>query len=87
MEMVAKEGYDPTEYIRFYNLRNYDRINVSGSMREAEQKSGVDYDEAREQVRLFGATPTSKVLHGELRFFQRSKERPTTSSLSLENVF
>ena len=23
MEMVAKEGYDPTEYIRFYNLRNY----------------------------------------------------------------
>ncbi|KAK4692964.1 phospholipase D1/2, partial [Lecanoromycetidae sp. Uapishka_2] len=49
MEMIAKEGYDPTEYIRFYNLRNYDRINVSGSMREAEQKSGVDYDEAREQ--------------------------------------
>jgi len=49
MEMVAKEGCDPTEYIRFYNLRNYDRINVSSSMREAEQKSGVDYDEAREQ--------------------------------------
>lgn len=49
MEMVAKEGFDPTEYIRFYNLRNYDRINVSGSMTEAEQKSGVDYDEAREQ--------------------------------------
>ena len=49
MEMVAKEGYDPTEYIRFYNLRNYDRINSSASMREAEQKSGVDYEDARRE--------------------------------------
>ena len=47
MEMIAKEGYDPTEYIRFYNLRNYDRINVSGSMLRAEKKSGVDYEDAR----------------------------------------
>lgn len=49
MESISKKGYDPKEYIAFYNLRNYDRINVSGSMREAEQKSGVDYEEAREQ--------------------------------------
>lgn len=47
MELIAKEGYDPTEYIRFYNLRNYDRINVSGSMQRAEKKSGVDYEDAR----------------------------------------
>ena len=47
MEMIAKEGYDPTDYIRFYNLRNYDRINVSGSMLRAEKKSGVDYEDAR----------------------------------------
>ena len=49
MEMIAKEGYDPTEYIRFYNLRNYDRINVSGSMQRAEKKSGVDYEDARSE--------------------------------------
>ena len=47
MEMIAKEGYDPTEYIRFYNLRNYDRINVSRSMQVAEKNSGVDYEDAR----------------------------------------
>lgn len=47
MEMIAKEGYDPTEYIRFYNLRNYDRLNVSGSMQSAEKKSGVNYEDAR----------------------------------------
>ena len=47
MEMIAKEGFDPTEYIRFYNLRNYDRLNVGGSMQNAEKKSGVNYEDAR----------------------------------------
>lgn len=47
MEMIANEGFDPTEYIRFYNLRNYDRINVGGSMQNAEKKSGVSYEDAR----------------------------------------
>ena len=49
MELIAKEGYDPTEYIRFYNLRNYDRLNVSGSMKDAEKKSGVSYEDARSE--------------------------------------
>ena len=49
METIAAEGFDPTEYIRFYNLRNYDRLNVSASMREAEQASGVDYEHARRE--------------------------------------
>ena len=49
MEAIAKAGYEPTDYIRFYNLRNYDRINASASMREAEQRSGVDYENARRQ--------------------------------------
>ncbi|KAI9816908.1 MAG: hypothetical protein M1827_001553 [Pycnora praestabilis] len=49
MESVAKQGYDPTEYIRFYNLRNYDRINASAALREAQEKSGITYDDARRQ--------------------------------------
>jgi phospholipase D1/2 len=49
MEMIAKEGINPTEYIRFYNLRNYDRINAGGIMREAEGRSGVNYEDARRQ--------------------------------------
>ena len=49
MESVLNAGFEPTEYIRFYNLRNYDRINVSGTLREAEQRSGVDYEDARKQ--------------------------------------
>ncbi|OOF93656.1 hypothetical protein ASPCADRAFT_517182 [Aspergillus carbonarius ITEM 5010] len=49
MELIAKEGFNPMDYIRFYNLRNYDRINVSGPLMEAEQRSGVNYEDARKQ--------------------------------------
>lgn len=47
METIAKEGFDPLQFIRFYNLRCYDRINTSGAMQQAEKDSGVNYDEAR----------------------------------------
>ncbi|CAI6332368.1 unnamed protein product [Periconia digitata] len=47
-EEIAKAGFNPLDYIRFYNLRNYDRINASGAMRSAEEASGVSYEKARE---------------------------------------
>ncbi|CAN8102587.1 unnamed protein product [Discula destructiva] len=40
---------DPSQYISFYNLRNYDRLNVSSTMRNAEEESGVRYDDARRE--------------------------------------
>lgn len=49
MESIAREGYNPMDYIRFYNLRSYDRINASAAMRQAEQRSGVSYQDARQQ--------------------------------------
>ena len=49
MEQIGNAGFDPTEYIRFYNLRNYDRINASAAMSEAQRLSGVDYEDARRQ--------------------------------------
>lgn len=48
-ETIAREGINPMDYIRFYNLRNYDRINVSATMSSAEQQSGVTYEEARKE--------------------------------------
>ncbi|KAJ4376274.1 hypothetical protein N0V83_001557 [Neocucurbitaria cava] len=47
-EEIARAGINPMDYIRFYNLRSYDRINASGVMREAEQRSGVSYTQAQE---------------------------------------
>ncbi|KAL5335418.1 hypothetical protein BJX70DRAFT_401625 [Aspergillus crustosus] len=43
MELIAKEGYNPMEYIRFYNLRNYDRIKYTAP-RAAPQGSGFGPD-------------------------------------------
>lgn len=48
-EEIARAGFNPMDFIRFFNLRNYDRINVSGAMRAAEEKSGVSYEDARRE--------------------------------------
>lgn len=50
IERLKQAGIeDPTDYISFYNLRNFDRINTSTTMKEAEQKAGVGYEEARKE--------------------------------------
>ena len=49
MEEVAKANINPMDYIRFYNLRNYDRINVTPAQQQAEQSTGIGYDDARKQ--------------------------------------
>ncbi len=49
MELIGQAGYNPMDYIRFYNLRNYDRLNVGGIMRRVESQSGVNYEDARKQ--------------------------------------
>jgi len=45
MEQIESAGVNPKEYIRFYNLRNYDRINFAGA-ELGKEKSGVDYESA-----------------------------------------
>ncbi|KAJ5295633.1 hypothetical protein N7508_010454 [Penicillium antarcticum] len=57
MELIAQEGFNPMEYIRFYNLRNYDRINNGGMMAAAEQQSGVNYEHAQRQYDVKTAGP------------------------------
>lgn len=46
MEQITKAGVNPKEYIRFYNLRSYDRINASRTMDQTQEASGVSYDAA-----------------------------------------
>ncbi|KAI4137927.1 MAG: hypothetical protein L6R39_007041 [Caloplaca ligustica] len=77
MEMIADAGFDPTEYIRFYNLRNYDRINNSGSMRAAEQQSGVSFQTAQQQYNDAVELPadyTSRGDDGQDRDFTMSRQ-------------
>ncbi|EMD36120.1 hypothetical protein CERSUDRAFT_116030 [Gelatoporia subvermispora B] len=47
-EEVRKQGYEPLDYIRFYHLRAYDRINAPfpSFISKIEEKSGVKFHEA-----------------------------------------
>lgn len=50
MEECQKAGVpDAKEYIRFYNLRNYDRINAGDAMESVQQDSGVSYEAGRRE--------------------------------------
>jgi phospholipase D1/2 len=50
IQKLQKHGIqDVKKYIGFYNLRNYDRINVSSTMGVVEQQSGVNYENARKE--------------------------------------
>ncbi|CAD0046965.1 unnamed protein product [Aureobasidium pullulans] len=64
MESIAREGIDPMQYIRFYNLRNYDRINSGGAMRDAEEQSGVSYDDARQDYDQRYGSPNNEYAQG-----------------------
>ncbi|KAL8999842.1 MAG: hypothetical protein Q9169_001383 [Polycauliona sp. 2 TL-2023] len=65
MEMIANAGFDPTQYIRFYNLRNYDRINCSATMRDAEKGSGVGFATAQQQFNDAVELPTDFPSRGD----------------------
>ncbi|KAI0900153.1 phospholipase D/nuclease [Annulohypoxylon nitens] len=50
IECLQQQGIeDWRRYIGFYNLRNYDRINASATLRRAERESGVEYEDARRE--------------------------------------
>ncbi|KIN99261.1 hypothetical protein M404DRAFT_155707 [Pisolithus tinctorius Marx 270] len=48
-EEIRKAGYEPTDYIRFYHLRSYDRINapLDTLIAQMEHNSGVTFHEAQ----------------------------------------
>ncbi|KAI5865152.1 phospholipase D/nuclease [Durotheca rogersii] len=53
--------HDWRRYIGFYNLRNYDRINISSTLRRAERESGVSYENARREYdESIGGYPYSR---------------------------
>ena len=64
MESIAKEGFEPSDYIRFYNLRNYDRINVGSDMQRAELESGVSYGAAQQAYDTAVELPSSNYQRG-----------------------
>ncbi|KAF8063199.1 hypothetical protein FPV67DRAFT_1672236 [Lyophyllum atratum] len=48
-EEIRKAGYEPMDYIRFYHLRSYDRINapLASFINKMEENSGVTFHQAQ----------------------------------------
>ncbi|WWC65686.1 uncharacterized protein I303_108307 [Kwoniella dejecticola CBS 10117] len=47
-EMIKEAGFEPMQYITFWNLRSYDRINNPKTrIKRMEEKSGVSFHEAQ----------------------------------------
>lgn len=50
IEKIHEAGVpNASQYIRFYNLRNYDRINAGQTLEKMQETSGVTYEEARKE--------------------------------------
>lgn len=47
-EKIRAAGYEPLDYIRFFHLRSYDRLNSpAGYIKQIEENSGVKFHEAQ----------------------------------------
>lgn len=46
-EQIRKEGVEPEEHIFFFNLRSYDRLNVTPAIIKQEEESGVKYQDVQ----------------------------------------
>ena len=44
---IKAQGIDPTKHIFFFNLRSYDRLNVTPKIKKMEEESGVKYQEVQ----------------------------------------
>jgi phospholipase D1/2 len=87
MELIAQAGFNPMDYIRFYNLRNYDRLNVNNSVLQAERQGGVNYGDARKQNddtlgagTYGGRTATSAYIPGQQ--YQQQQYQPVTQPVA-----
>ncbi|KAL3427213.1 phospholipase [Phlyctema vagabunda] len=46
-EQIRAQGVDPTKYIYFFNLRSYDRLNVTPKIKRQEEAAGVSYQDVQ----------------------------------------
>jgi phospholipase D1/2 len=46
-EQVRAQGVNPEQHIFFFNLRSYDRLNVTAKIKKQEEESGVKYQDVQ----------------------------------------
>ncbi|GAA5871838.1 hypothetical protein JCM3774_000315 [Rhodotorula dairenensis] len=64
-ELIEKAGFNPHDYIEFYNLRSYDRLNNDPNrLKRMQEKSGISFEQAQAALaRVYlGPEPTPQEL-------------------------
>ncbi|KAJ9108157.1 hypothetical protein QFC20_003518 [Naganishia adeliensis] len=75
MEMVRKAGYPPEQYISWYNLRSYDRINSPRNIISAmEKNSGISFHEAQVAMARIWIGHDGSGHHEEVVTLERPKD-------------
>ncbi|OTA94282.1 hypothetical protein M434DRAFT_394836 [Hypoxylon sp. CO27-5] len=87
IECLQQQGIDDwRRYIGFYNLRNYDRINISSTLRQAERESGVSYEDARREYDdRVGGYPYGNRNEGEYGYNSGSYERYQSAASNVDD--
>lgn len=80
-EKVREEGYDPDEYISFWNLRSFDRINTPWAMiKQMEEQSGVTFHEAQVALaRINIGEPGKQTDEDEVVYIEKAHNQKTES--------
>ncbi|EJT48644.1 hypothetical protein A1Q1_02371 [Trichosporon asahii var. asahii CBS 2479] len=81
-EKIRAEGFDPNEYISFWNLRSYDRINAAESVIKAqEEASGVKFHEAQvAMARLYVGEAGDQVDEDEYVYIEKPHDQATAAA-------
>lgn len=60
-ELIEKAGFNPHDYVEFYNLRSYDRLNNDPArLRRMQENSGISFEQAQAALaRYVAANVTS----------------------------
>ncbi|KAK6543083.1 hypothetical protein TWF694_007006 [Orbilia ellipsospora] len=76
-EKLHAAGVNPIDFIRFFNLRNYDRINISRELESAEAQTKFEYEVAQQALenKVGAGWTTAQTQGGELDQWGRVQGR------------
>ncbi|KAL1408303.1 hypothetical protein Q8F55_005109 [Vanrija albida] len=79
LERVKEEGVNPDDYITFWNLRSFDRINSPAeTIKQMEEKSGVTFHEAQVALsRVYVGDPGEDADDDAVVFIEKSHDQLT----------
>ncbi|KPM38755.1 hypothetical protein AK830_g7800 [Neonectria ditissima] len=77
----------PSDYVEFFNLRSFDRINTSKTMADAESRAGVSYEDARREYEdRIGNPADGDHRENRGRYEQYQREAANVKDVTLDTI-